>query len=138
MALRDLCHDISWRGRGAATSVRVRTDSQAERWRREAARISQETGVAVAVSSHFPEVRPIRIVDAGVRPHPQNAVGTIVEQLDRSSWQLSYQDLGDCVGTLRSMGLLSAAIADLIDTVRLRPAGWDLSRLHPLLGFLSS
>lgn len=134
LALSDLCHDISWRGRGAATSVRVRTESHAERWRLEAARISEETGVAVAVSSHFAEPLPIGIVDAGVRSHPQKAVEVIVVQLDRSSWRLSYQDLGDCVATLRSMGLLSAAIGDLMDTIRLRPAGWDLSRLHALLG----
>jgi hypothetical protein len=138
MALRDLCHDISWRGRGASTSVRVSSEAHAERWRPEAARISAETGVAVAVSSHFPEGEPTHIVDAGVKARPQSAVGAIVEKLDRSSWQLSYQDLEGCVGTLRSMGLLSAAIADLMDTIRLRPAGWDLSRLHPLLGFLSS
>jgi hypothetical protein len=138
MALRDLCHDISWRGRGTATSVRVRSEGNADRWQPVAARISAETGVAVAVSSHFPGPRPTRIVDVGVRAHPQSAVGVIVEELDRSSWQLSSEDLGDCVGALRSMGLLSAAIADLIDTIRLRPAGWDLSRLHPLLGFLSS
>jgi hypothetical protein len=133
MALRDLCDDISWRGRGAATSVRVRTDSP-EEWRREAARISEETGVAVAVSSHFREPEPVGVVDARVRSHPQKAAEMIVAQLDRSCWRLSYQDLGDCVATLRSMGLLSAAIGDLMDTVRLRPADWDLSRLHPLLG----
>lgn len=138
MALRDLCHDISWRGRCASTSVRVRSEGHAEAWRPEAARISAETGVAVVVSSHFPELRSTRIVDAGVRPDPQAAVGVIVRELDRSSWQLSYQDLRDSVDALRSMDLLSAAIADLIDTIRLRPAGWDLSRLHPLLGFLSS
>jgi hypothetical protein len=138
MALRDLCLDISWRGRGASASVCVSSESHPERWRQEADRISAETAVAIAVSGHFPGLRPAHIVDAGVRPNPQSAAGVIVEKLDRSSWQLSFPDLGQSVGTLRSMGLLSAAIADLIDIIRLRPEGWDLSRLHPLLGLLSS
>lgn len=136
MALRDLCLDISWRGRGAITSVRVLSKENTENWQLEAARISARTGVAVAVANDFSDLRASRIVDAGVRSNPQGAVGATVEQLDRSSWQGPCRNLDDCVLALRSMGLLSAATADLFDIIRLRPADWDLSRMNSLLGSL--
>jgi hypothetical protein len=136
MALRDLCLDISWRGRGASTSVRVLSRQDTENWQLEAARISAQTGVAVAVANDFSDLRASRVVDAGVRSNPQAAVGATVEQLDLTSWQGSCRSLDACVLALRSMGLLSAAIADLFDTIRLRPAEWDLSRVNSLLGYL--
>ncbi|MBE8516394.1 hypothetical protein ILP97_02495 [Amycolatopsis sp. H6(2020)] len=137
MALRDLCLDIGWRGRSATTSVRVRSEDHTEGWQVEVARIAKQTGVAIVAARDFPQRRADRIIDASVSPNPQGAVGATVQRLDQSSWQLSGQNLEESVLALRSMGLLSAGIADLIDTMRLRPAGWDLSRLNPLLGFLS-